>query len=152
MVFSYKRASFGPELQVSMGPSLHLSFCVCKTAWLASESLVSIGPNSHLWLLYSNRAFWTRLTCLCWSLTPPVVLACKRATSGPEYQVSIGPRPHLSFCACKTASLASELLGSMGASLHLWRLQAKQRLLDQNDKCLWVPALTCVFVHVKQRF
>ena len=40
----------------------------------------------------------------------------------------MGPRTHLSFCACKAACLASQLLVSMGPSLHLWFLDAKQRL------------------------
>ena len=33
----------------------------------------------------------------------------------------------------------------MGPSPHLWFLHAKQRLLDQNCKSLWVPDLTYVF-------
>ena len=37
-----------PELQVSMGTTPHLSFCACKTARLAPELLVSIGPCPHL--------------------------------------------------------------------------------------------------------
>ena len=63
----------------------------------------------------------------------------------------MGPRYDLSLFACTTACLASELLVSMGPSLHLWFLHAKQRLLDQNYKSLWVTDLTCRFVHAKQR-
>ena len=63
----------------------------------------------------------------------------------------MGLRPHLSFCACKTARLATELLVSMGPFPHLWFLQAKQGLLDQNYKSLWVLDLTCRFVHVERR-
>ena len=33
----------------------------------------------------------------------------------------------------------------MGPSLHLWILHAKQRLLDQKYKSLWVQALICCF-------
>ena len=55
----------------------------------------------------------------------------------------MGPRPHLSLCACKTTRLTSELLVSMGPSLHLSFLYAKLRLYDQNYKSLWVPALIC---------
>ena len=62
----------------------------------------------------------------------------------------MGPRHDLSFCACTTACLASELLVSMGPSLHLCFLHAKQRLLDQNNKSLWVPDMTCLFVLAKQ--
>ena len=30
-------------------------------------------------------------------------------------------------------------------------VHAKQRLLDQNYKSLWVPDIACCFVHAKQR-
>ena len=66
-------------------------------------------------------------------------------------QVSMGTRHNLSFCACKTAWLAPELLVSMSPSPHLWFLQAKQRILDQNYKSLWVQDLTNRFVHAWQR-
>ena len=62
----------------------------------------------------------------------------------------MGPRHHLSFCACNTACLASEILVSMGPSPHLLFLHAKQRHLDQTYKSLRVPDLTCRFVHAKQ--
>ena len=73
----------------------------------------------------------------------------KTATFGPEKQVSVCPRPHLSFSACKTAWLASKILVSMGRSPRPSFLEAKQRLLDQNNKSLWVQDLTCRFVHGK---
>ena len=63
----------------------------------------------------------------------------------------MGPRHDLSFCACSTASLASELLVSIGLCRHLWFFHAKQRLLDQNNNSLWVSDITCRFVHAKQR-
>ena len=116
--------------------------------------------------------FKTRLTSLYGSLTSSVILSthssvlnaringlygfqpshvvfgCKTATFGPEQQVSTVARHHLSFCACKTTW---ELLASIGPSPHLWLLHGKQRSLDQNYKSLWVPDLTCRFVHAKQR-
>ena len=63
----------------------------------------------------------------------------------------MGPRHDLSFCACTTACLASELLVSMGPSPHLCFLHAKQRHLDQTYKSLRIPVLTCRFVHAIQR-
>ena len=39
----------------------------------------------------------------------------------------------------------------MCRSFHLWFYDAKEVLLDQNYKSLWVPELTCRFVHEKQR-
>ena len=116
-----------------------------------------------------NSDFWTRITSLCGSQTSPVifcmqnsvpsfrntslhgpqpsrvVFGCKTATYGPEKQVSMGPRHDLSFCRSKTAWLASEILVSMGRSPHVWFLDAKQRILVQNFKSLWVPALICGF-------
>ena len=47
------------------------------------------------------------------------------------------------FFVFKAATLAPELQVSMGPSPHLWFLHAKQRLLDQNYKSLWVPVFAC---------
>ena len=80
-----------------------------------------------------------------------MVYACKTATLGPELQVSIGPRPHLLFYAFKTGTLAPELQVSMGPSPYLWLLHAKQRLLDQKYKSVWVPDLTNGFLPSKER-
>ena len=84
--------------------------------------------------------------------SPPfVAFACKTAPLGPELQVSMGPRPHLWFLAFKTVAFGSELQVSMGPRPHLSFFQTKQRLLDKNYMSLWVPDLTCRFVHAKQR-
>ena len=55
MIFAFKTGTLAPELQVSMGPSLHLWICAFKTAALASELLVSMGPSLHLWLLHAKQ-------------------------------------------------------------------------------------------------
>ena len=73
------------------------------------------------------------------------------ATFGTKLHVSMGPRTHLWFSACKTPRLASELLLSMGPSPHLWFLHSKQRPLEPNNKSLWVPDITCRFVQAIQR-
>ena len=126
-----------------------------------------------------NSDFWTRITILYGSQTWPfilcmynsvisirinnlygsqassVVYACKTATFGQDLQVSKGTRPHLSFCACKTACVAlsfcAELLLSMGPSPHVLFLDAKERLMGRNNKSLRDPDITCRFVHAKQR-
>ena len=125
VVFECKTATFGAELQVSMGPRHDLSFCACRRAWLA--------------------------TSLYWSQPSSEVFACKPATFGPKLHVSMGPRNHLWFSAWKTACLASELLVSIGPSPLVRFLDAKQRLLDPNNKSLWVPDITCRFVLAIQR-
>ena len=96
-----------------------------------------------------NSVISTRNTSLYGSQPSSVVFGCKTATFGPEQQGFMCPRCHLSLCACKTASLAQVLLVPMGPSLHLWFLDAKQQLLEQNNKSLWVPDITCRFVHEK---
>ena len=122
------------------------------------KSVISTRINRLYWfqlspvvLCIQNRDFRSRITSLCGSKTPPVVFACKTAPSGPEKQVSMGPRHDLSFCAWKTARLAQELKDYIGSSTHLWFLHAKQGLLDPNNKSLWVPDLTCPFVQAKHR-
>ena len=58
--------------------------------------------------------------------------ACKTATLGQESQASMCPRPHLRFFALKTATLAPGLQVSMGPSPHLWFLHSQRRHYDQN--------------------
>ena len=111
--------------------------------------------NEYLWVpditcrvVHAIQHDWQQNN-LC--LLVPVVFACKTATFGAELQLSMGPRPHLSFSACKTAWIASEILVSMGPWPHLWFLDAKQCIFDQNYKSQWVPDLTWRFVYAKQR-
>ena len=90
-----------------------------------------------------NNDFWTRITSLCGSQTSPVifcmqnsvpsirntslhwsqpsrvVFGCKIVTYGPEKQVSMGLRHHLSLCECKTSFLALDLLVFMCPNPHL---------------------------------
>ena len=67
VVFACKTATFGPELQVSMGTRPHQSLCACKTTSLPSEILVSVSPRPHL-----------------------PFCACKTACVAPEILVSMG--------------------------------------------------------------
>ena len=93
-----------------------------------------------------------RITSLYGSQSSSVVFAFKTATFGAEFQGFMGPRHDLSFCACKTAWLASELLVSMSPSSHVCFWDAKQRLLDQNDKSIWVLALISCLVNANSDF
>ena len=122
-----------------------------KRAWLAPELLVSMVPRPHLGMLTAKQRLLVHYTSLYGHQTSPVVCAFKTATLGPKLHVSMGPRPHLWISAFKTACLASELLVSIGPSPHLCFLHAKQRLLDPNNKSLWVPEITCRCVHAIHR-
>ena len=55
VAFECKTVTLEPELQVSMGPRLHLWFFGFKKATLASELLVFMGPSPHLWLLHAKQ-------------------------------------------------------------------------------------------------
>ena len=48
VVFGCKTATYGPEKQVSKSPRHDLSLCECKTALLASDSLVSVSQPSSV--------------------------------------------------------------------------------------------------------
>ena len=54
-----------------------------------------------------------------------------------------GFQPFPVVFGCKTATLGLELQVSVGSIPHLWFLHAKQRLMYQNNKSLWVPDMTC---------
>ena len=60
-----------------------------------------------------------RNTSLYASLTSSVVLCIQRVTLGTEFQVSMGPNPHLWLCAIKRATLEPELHVSMSPRPHL---------------------------------
>ena len=74
----------------------------------------------------------------------------KTATFGPEIACLYGSQNSPVIFALQNTCLASELLVSMGPSPHLWFLHAKQRLLEPNNKSLWVPDITCHSVHAIQ--
>ena len=125
-------------------------------------------------LCMQNSMICTRMTSLYWFQPLSVCFFLQTVTLGPVLKVCMGPRPHVWFCACKSATLAHELLVSIGPSHRVWFwmqnsdfwtgitrlcrsrphllfLNAKLRLLDQNNKSLWVPDKTCHFVLVQQR-
>ena len=100
--------------------SLHVSL-TCKTAWLAPESLVSMGSRPHLRICEWKTACLGPVIQVSMGPSPHLrYCAFKTATLWPELIVSIGPRPHLWICTCKMAWLPPELLVSMGPSPHLW--------------------------------
>ena len=55
VVFAFKTARLGPDLQISMGPRPHLRLFAFKTATLAPELQVSMGPSLPLWFLHSKQ-------------------------------------------------------------------------------------------------
>ena len=132
-------------------PALLCGFCIQNSAfWTRITSLCRwIDPTCGFCM--QNSAFWTRVTSLYGSQTWPVVLCMYNSGINIRNTSLYGAQPSSVVFACKTAWLASESLVSMGPSPHVWFLDAKQRLLDPNNKSLWVPDITCRFVHAIQR-
>ena len=138
-----KTAWFALEWQVYMGSSPHLCFSMQNSDFVTRLTSLYGSQISPVVLSTHNRVLSTRVKRLYGFQPSPVVLcmqninfstwitslygsqpssevfACKPATFGPKLHVSMGPRTHLWFSACKTACLASELLS------------------------LWVPTLIC---------
>ena len=158
-----------------MGPRHHLSFCACNTAWLAPESLVSMGPNPYLWFLHAkqrlleqnykylcvtalicgfcihNSAFWTRISSLYVSQTSSVVLSTHNCVLNTRIKRLSVFQPSPVVLCMQNSDFSTWIASLYGPSPHLCFLHAKQRLLDPNNKSLRVPDITCRFVHAIQR-
>ena len=92
-----------------------------------------------------NSIFWYRIVCLYGYQTSSGALWMQNNVSSTRVTSLWGSQPSSVVFGCKIATLEPEILFSMGPNPHLWFLHSKQRLLDQNNKCLWVPALICGF-------
>ena len=94
-----------------------------------------------------NRDFRTRITSLYDSQTSPVVVCMHNGMISIMKTGLSWSQTNLSFCACKSAWFAPDLLVSVGPSPHLWFLHAKQRLLDQCTSlygCQTSPVVLCM--------
>ena len=151
VVFGWKTAPFGLELQGSVGQKPHLLFLLAKFVfWTRITSLYG-SQTLPVVLCMKNCNFTTRHSILNGSHTSSAVLSTHNSVLSTRTKNYIGSRPHLWFCTCKTVTLGLELQVSVGPRPNLWILHAKQRLLDQNNKSLCFPLKTCHFVHVQER-
>ena len=114
-------------------------------------SLYGSQPSSVCFFFMQNSDFMTRLTSVCGSQTSSVVLSTHNSVLSTRIKRQYGFQPSPVVLCMQTATLALEVLVSIVPCPHLRFLQAKQRLLDQNNKSLWVPDLTCDFLFAKQR-
>ena len=102
-----------------MRPRPHISFCACIIPWLAPEWLVSTGPCLHLWFLHIKQWLLDQIYKSLWVPALICGFCIQNSNFWTSIQVSMDTRPHMLFCACKTAWLAPELLDSMGFSPNL---------------------------------
>ena len=129
VVFAYKTANLGPELQVSMGPRPHLCFfCFQNSAFSNRIASLNGSQLSSVVLCIHNSAIMTRINSLHGSQTSPVVLCVQNNVINIRNTSLYGSLPSFVFFASKTAYLGPELQVSMGPRLHLCFLHSKQRL------------------------
>ena len=107
-----------------------------------------IDPTCGFYM--QNSDFWTRITSLCGSQTSPVIFCMQNSVPSIRNTSLHGSQPSRVVFGCKTAHFGPEFQVSMGPSPHLRFLHTKQRGLAQNYKSLWVSDLTCPFVQSKQ--
>ena len=107
--------------------------------------------RSSVVLCMQSSDFRPRLTNLYGSQSSSVVLSTHNSGLSTRIKRQYGFQPSPVVLWMQTATLALDLLVSIGPSPRLWFLHANQRLLDQNNKSLWVLDLTCDFLHAKQR-
>ena len=100
VVFACKTATLASELQVSMGPRIHLLICACKTACLDPEWLVYWSQHFIVAFVSKTVTLATELLVSTASQTSFMDFAFKnRDFRHQNWQVSMGPRSHLTFCA-----------------------------------------------------
>ena len=89
-----------------------------------------------------NSDFRNRLTSVYGSQTSSVDLSTHNSVLRTRIKRQYGFQPSPVVLCMQTATLALELLVSIVPCPHLRFLHANQRLLDQNNKSLWVQDLT----------
>ena len=92
-----------------MSPRHNLSFCAWKTAWLSPESLVSMCPSPHLWILHAKQRILDQNFSLYGSQPWSAVFAYQTASFGPELKVSMGPRPYLYFLCMQNILISTRI-------------------------------------------
>ena len=122
-----------------------------------------------------NNDFWTRIANLYWSKISPVVVCIQSSVISSRITSFYGFQPSsvvlciqnsdlMTTIACVYGSKTSPVIFGMQNSVPSIRITslygsqplsvvfyAKRRLLYPNNKPLWVPDITCRFVHAKQR-
>ena len=145
-------AGLTSELLVFMGPSPLQRFLAHITSCLAQESIDYIGSRTQLCVFFmQNSDFMTWLTSLYGSQTSSVVLSTHNSVLSTRINRLYWFQPAPVVLCMKNSAFRTRITSLCGSKTHLWFLHAKQRLLDQNNKSLWVPDMTFRFVHVQQR-
>ena len=121
--------------------------CVQNRVIRTKISILHESQPSSVVLCMQTSDFWTRITSLYGYKTSPVALCMHNSAFWNRITSLNGFQPSSVVLCMQTATLALEILVSIVPCPHLRFLHANQRLLDQNNKSLWVQDFTCRFVH-----
>ena len=113
-----KTAPLGLELQVSVGQRPHLCFFMQNSDFRTRPTSLYGSQTSSVDLCNQIGDITTRITCLYGSQPSSGVLCFQHSVLPQDLQVPMGPR--LWICQCKTVCLAQEYQVCMGPSPHLW--------------------------------
>ena len=91
-----------------MGSSLHLWFCACKTATLAHQLLVSMGPSPHLKFLHTNQRLLDQNCMSLWDAESPVISCMQNSVPSIRITSVYGSQHSSVVLACKTAAFGPE--------------------------------------------
>ena len=107
--FACKTWSFRPELQVSMGPRPHMSFCALQNSVICTSitSLYGFQPSSVV-MSMKNSVFRTRLISLYGSQTSSVVLSTHNSVLSTWVSRLYWFQPSPVVFPCKTATSGTE--------------------------------------------
>ena len=155
-----------------MGPSPHLWFLHSKQRLLdQSKSLYGCHTSlvvlcmqnrvictrisslhgfqlSSVVLCMQNCDFRTRLTSLYGSQSSSVVLSTHNSVLSTRIKRLYGFQPSPVILCMQNRDFSTRITSlCWRIDPTLWFLQAKQRLLEKNNKSLWVPVLICGYEH-----
>ena len=105
-----------------------VDLCMQNSAISSRKTCLHVSQTSPVVLRIQNNMISVRITSLYGSQPSFVAFAWKTATSGPELQVSMGPRLHQWFFCSRNSDFSTRMC-----------------------KSLWVQTLICGFVHSQQR-
>ena len=112
VVFCMQYSVISTRITCLWVPTLICGFCIQTSGFWTEIACLYGSKNSPVIFCMQNSVPSFRIASLYGSQPLSVVFACKTATFGAELQISMGPRHHLSFCACSTAWLVPEYLVS----------------------------------------
>ena len=151
VVFACKTATFGPEYKSLRVPDLTCRFVYAKRRDLHKNKKSIWVPALTRGFCILNSDFRTRITSLCRRIDPTCCFCMQNSYFWTRITSLYGSQTSpVIFCLQNSVPSfrITSLYGSQSSSVFL---HSKQRLLDPNNKSLWVPDITCRFVQAIQR-